>query len=364
MPKGASRSRTSSAASRPERVAASTSPESRRSVSLATRSRISSRATTIAACWTQSRSKSPSSPERCTTTSQASADPARGRDRMCKRPAPQVGLVRHEWRRRRAARLHLLADRVEQVLGELAAAARQDLAARVEHHRAAADGSGDLSRDLVEAAALEDQPLEPLVHRDTTGEHVVLVVHQPAERRLGDRDEWGLVGDLEDREVAPVGLAEQRLRDLGVVEAGAEAESGDAGIGEEPDELPLQLGVVERDARGEQKLAAREPGRRVEQLCDVHPANLALARSLLPGQDLETELRGQALDGEHHCGDLRAAWRVGAAAVCPTRRDASSRVGRRTSTISSNCSVSAISGGENWTTGSPRSSARQISPRR
>src|SRR4029079_10610840 len=46
------------------------------------------------------------------------------------------------------------------------------------------------------------------------------------------------------------------------------------------------------------------------------------------------------------------------------RSQASSSTGRRTPTISSNCSVSAISGGESWITGSPRSSARQIRPRR
>ena len=38
--------------------------------------------------------------------------------------------------------------------------------------------------------------------------------------------------------------------------------------------------------------------------------------------------------------------------------------GRSTLSISSNCSVSQISGGASWITGSPRSSARQISPRR
>ena len=42
---------------------------------------------------------------------------------------------------------------------------------------------------------------------------------------------------------------------------------------------------------------------------------------------------------------------------------ASERTSRRIASISSNCSVSAISGGESWITGSPRSSARQIRPR-
>ena len=120
-PKGASRSRMSSGASRPERVAARTSPERRRSVSRATRSRISSSATTIAACCTQSRSKSPSSPERRTTTSQASADPARG-ETGCARARPR----RSGW------------------LGTKGAAARCRAAGpRRERRRAGTRGAGD-----------------------------------------------------------------------------------------------------------------------------------------------------------------------------------------------------------------------------
>ena len=145
------------------------------------------------------------------------------------------------------------------------------------------------------------------------------------------------------------GLGEDRLRDLRVIEAGAESQAGNARVGEPADERPLLLGVLQRDAGGEQELAAREPGRGIEQLGDVDPANLALGRPVPSRQNLEAELGGEALDREHQR---------------PTRRDDSSSTGRRTSTISSNCSVSAISGGENWMTGSPRSSARQISPRR
>ena len=202
IPKGARRSRMSSAARRPERVAASTSPESRRSVSLATRSRISSSATTIAACCTQSRSKSPSSPERRTTTSQASAD-AGAAARPDGRAPGRADPVWLGTNGAAAVPRGCTSSRIAstQVLGELAAAVGQHLAAGVEHHRAAADRRGDLARDLVEAAALQDEPLEALVDRDPAGEHVVLLVDQPAEGRLGDRDERGLVRNLEDREV-------------------------------------------------------------------------------------------------------------------------------------------------------------------
>ena len=147
-----------------------------------------------------------------------------------------------------------------------------------------------------------------------------------------------------------------------MIEPCPEAEAGHAGVSEPPDELPLPVGIVDRDARGEQKLSTGEPRRRIEQLSDVHPPDLALGRDLASGHDLEAKLGGEALDGEHH-GERRGGWFAGGAR-CPMRREASSRTGRRTSTISSNCSVSAISGGENWITGSPRSSVRQIRPRR
>ena len=74
--------------------------------------------------------------------------------------------------------------------------------------------------------------------------------------------------------------------------------------------------------------------------------------ALAPGDQVEAEFVEQALDGEH-----RRAYRR-------TRCPASPSTSRSTSWISSNCSVSAISGGASWTTGSPRSSARQIRPRR
>ena len=210
IPKGARRSRMSSGARRPESVAARTSPESRRSVSLATRSRISSSATTIAACCTQSRSKSPE-----LAGAPHHHEPGLGRagprrDRMGEGPAAQIGLVRHEGRRGGAARD---APRRGSRRAGTRAGGRPPLARtsprRVEDDRASADRRGDLLRHLVEAATLQDQPLEALVDRDPAGEHVVLLVDQAAEGSLGDRDERGLVRDLEDREAGRLRLGER-----------------------------------------------------------------------------------------------------------------------------------------------------------
>ena len=65
------------------------------------------------------------------------------------------------------------------------------------------------------------------------------------------------------------------------------------------------------------------------------------------------EVAEQLADGEHRGLSSRRR--------CAT---ASSRTGRRMPSISSKCSGWAMSGGESWMTGSPRSSARQIRPRR
>ena len=71
-----------------------------------------------------------------------------------------------------------------------------------------------------------------------------------------------------------------------MIESGPEAEAGDAGLGQQPDELPLALGVLEADPGRQQELPALKPRGRVEQLRDVDPADLGLARNLPSGGDL------------------------------------------------------------------------------
>ena len=97
-----------------------------------------------------------------------------------------------------------LADRGDRLGGELAAetAARDALAAAVEDRHGAADGGGDRGGDLLQPALLQNQPLEPPLHRDAPLQHLVLLVDKTGEGLLGDRDERGRVGNLEEREVA------------------------------------------------------------------------------------------------------------------------------------------------------------------
>ena len=133
-----------------------------------------------------------------------------------------------------------------------------------------------------------------------------------------------------------------------VVEAGPEAEPGEMAVGQQPDELALARLVVQLDARGQQQLTAGQPRRRVGQLRYVHPPNRRIG-TVLAGRELQAHLGDEAAYGEHQ-------WRT-------IRSQASVSTERSTLSISSNSSVSAINGGDSWITGSPRSSARQISPR-
>ncbi len=133
-------------------------------------------------------------------------------------------------------------------------------------------------------------------------------------------------------------------------EAGAEAEAGEAVLGEQGDELALAGCARELDPGGQQELLAGEPRGRVIELGDVNPADLP-PRPARARRELELQVLDELTNGEHGYG-----WSI--------RSHASERTLRRTDSISSNCSVSQIRGGASWTTGSPRSSARQIRPLR
>ena len=69
------------------------------------------------------------------------------------------------------------------------ACSASQLAAAVEDERRAADERGERGDDRVEAALAEDDPLQALLRGDRAPQQRVLLVDQPRERLLGDRDE-------------------------------------------------------------------------------------------------------------------------------------------------------------------------------
>ena len=177
------------------------------------------------------------------------------------------------------------------------------------------------------------------------------LVDEMGEGLLGDRDERHLVGHLEDREAELRGSGAHRLG--------------------EP-----------RHARSRCRSRAREVMRReplqVRALCsgpascmpvvssssppDSHGVGSASSRcgpsgragpALLPRHEADVEVLDEVAEGKH-------VWPQRSASL----RDAASSAGRNAASISPKSPGPAISGGESWITGSPRSSARQISPRR
>ena len=173
-PNGAqARRRARLASSRPSSASASTSPARRRSVSRIARWRMSSSATTVAACWRSRRSKSPSAPASRTATSHACGPPRAPQHGQRQRAAGEVGVVGDEraapgapLAARRACDLSAHAPPRRPRPAGAGALRGADLAARVQHQRRAAYRAGQRANELVETALLEDQALEPLVDRD------------------------------------------------------------------------------------------------------------------------------------------------------------------------------------------------------
>ena len=331
---GSAGANTSTAAARPRRTGAcgcaarprpslpasassSTSPASRRSVSRMARWRISSSATTVAACCRISRSASPSPPASRTATSHALRRPAPARGHRQRQRAPgQVRVVGRELGRlggrprpSPSASAHAPArSALDRGLGDRPAerALGHDLAARVQHQHRASDRRRQRARHLAEPPLLQHQPLQALVGGDPALEHLVLLVHQPPERLLGDGDERQLVRHLEHREAQRAGLVHQRLGDRVVLEAGAEAHAGQVVVAEPARELALALGAGELQPGGQDQLAARQPRRGVVQLADVHPADRRLG-GLRAAHQLQTHLVHEGPEREHRAVRCPAA---------------------------------------------------------
>ena len=214
-----------------------------------------------------------------------------------------------------------------------------------------ADERGQRADDRVEAALGEHDALQALLRGDRALQQRVLLVDQAGERLLGEGDERQLVGHLEEREVALARRLDQRLGHLVVREAGARRRARPA-RGRRAWRC-TRAAAWRCRAPGPSSAAARRPtatasGRAARRCAPSGPACRRWPRP--PGG------RRRRRPGPRGW----SAWRH----ACSILRDASSSTGRSTASISSNCSGPAMSGGENWITGSPRSSARQIRPRR
>ena len=202
----------SSAPSRsPPTAAESTSPASRRSVVSATRRRSSSSATTVTAWWRMSRSISARlagvlggdepglrrARRRARRASRRAARAPRAARSGCAGTKPRASPRRARSRSSAPTAATASASRSRRK-----AWSGLELAAAVEDERGAADERGDRGDDRVEPALAEHDPLEALLGGDRAAQQRVLLVDEPRERPLGDRDERRVVRHLEEREAA------------------------------------------------------------------------------------------------------------------------------------------------------------------
>jgi hypothetical protein len=125
---------------------------------------------------------------------------------------------------------------------------------------------------------LEHELLEPPVHRDAALQHLVLLVDQPAERLLRDRDEGHLVGHLEQREPVALRLLDHRRRDGLVLDADAQAEARDMVVDQPPHERALPVRLREPHAGAQEQLPPGHPGCGIGKLTDVDPPDRSLRR--------------------------------------------------------------------------------------
>jgi hypothetical protein len=169
--------------------------------------------------------------------------------------------------------------------------------ARKHEHRTA-DGVRKSAGHLLEAPLLHDELLEPLVGCDSTLKRLVLLVDEPAESTLRDRDEGHLVRNLEDRELELARRLCERGGNPVVGDAGPKAETHKLMVDQPAHELALGRIRVELKPRRQQQLTASEPGRRIEELGYVNPPDPAVG-TLPAFGNREAEIFGERLDREH-----------------------------------------------------------------
>ena len=147
------------------------------------------------------------------------------------------------------------------------------------------DQIGQRFRDLTQAAARQDDGGEAVMDRGRPLEASGLGVQDDPEDRIDDLVERRFGGQLDDREVEPVGRFDHRRRD-GLDIAGRlqgeprKAAGGEAGY----ERLERQRVIAERISRGQEQLVGPDPGEDVRNLHDVHGANRT-AHSAQPGHD-------------------------------------------------------------------------------
>ena len=184
---------------------------------------------------------------------------------------------------------------------------------QVEQQRPPAGDARERGGDPLDPLAVHHGARENAFRVDGALEHVVLLVQQSREHRLGDRDERDRVGHLEQREPRLLGGGDERSREPLVAEPEAEPEPGQTGIGETAHVGPLLAGGrTDPGAGREQELAALQPRRRVLELADVDPPDRpVLVRLAGDGPQGEARNAEDVANGEGHRAIVRGVQTTG-----------------------------------------------------
>jgi hypothetical protein len=164
------------------------------------------------------------------------------------------------------------------------------------------------SEESLESPPFQHGVGEALVHLERLGQLFELLVREVRGGRLGDGDERDLVGNVQDWKAKPVCFFDHRPRNLGEAEADAEAEAGEAVLGEAADVRALVgCRLADAEAGREQELSALEKACRVFKLGPMQPAHVSpqSSRARRDGQ-LEAGRGRDVVDGKHGLFDGRA----------------------------------------------------------
>jgi hypothetical protein len=150
---------------------------------------------------------------------------------------------------------------------------RPHRAGRIEHQDPAADQVRKPSRDSGRPTA-DGRPGELLLAAKALGHARVVLLGQQVRHRLADRDERRRAIHFEQRQVVPAGAGHQGLRHPVVPNPDAETQADHADV-EQPTHIAFggRLAPAERDAGGQQQLAAEQKRRRVLELTRRHPSD-------------------------------------------------------------------------------------------
>jgi dipeptidyl-peptidase-4 len=147
----------------------------------------------------------------------------------------------------------------------------------VDDHGGPIDQLRQVPRDLGQPVTAQHQLEEGAVDPLGAGERLGLPVQDPGQHLVQDLVEPDVVGQLHDREPELVGHGEHLGRDLVEVAAELDADAGQPGLVELPDQLREGLGAAAQRVGGrQQELAWLDPRQDVGDLHHVQPLDLAV----------------------------------------------------------------------------------------